>query len=385
MNIFDYLDWRGDLSFTASGLNDVDALIFAWLVYYRFEDLPAEIPENMTLSELAALHEQLHGEFEEVNLSKTFDSAATATWLLACVSRTERFSGVRVGDFAKEQSDAGDEGAETQFAAVSFRFEDGGEPLQVIAYRGTDDSIAGWKEDCYLAISDTVPAQKAALRYFEDTADASPLVLCGHSKGGNLSVFAALFGSEEKVQRIRKIYSFDGPGFSFDMREMPRCALIQDKIVSIVPESSIIGMLLKHGDDYRVVQSKGFGIFQHDAMFWQVVGRNFLYAPKRTDSSVIADKALTDWIDGLSLEERREFLDALFGTLEDTGAVNVSELPEKIAQNGLRSIIRSSMNPQQKKMVKQVLLKLVKAGNAGLYESMVKDRKEPTRLLSETD
>ncbi len=383
MNMLDYLDWRGDLSFAASGPNEVDALIFAWLVYYRFEDLGDENFDGMTLSELAALHERVKGPFQKAGPT-AIDPAVTAVWLLRCASRTERFKSVRIRDFARRQSkggqtDAGqtdapgsaDEMQDIQFAAVSFDAEDGEGGFRVIAYRGTDDSIAGWKEDCYLAISDTVPAQRSALQYLEDTADGRRVIICGHSKGGNLAVYAALFASESRRKDICSVYNFDGPGFCFDMRDLESYALLGDRIVTIVPESSVVGMLLEHENDYRIVESQMAGLLQHDALFWQVLGNKFVYTDKRSESSLIADRALRDWIAGMTIEERREFVDVLFGILEGTGAVRTTELPEKLAQNGFRNLVHSPADRSQKKMVLRVLLKLIRLGNESLYESVM--------------
>ncbi len=442
MNILDYLDWRGDLTFAASGPNEVDALIFAWLIYYRFEDFLDESFDGMTLAELAALHERVRGPFRKINPATTIDPAVTSGWLLRCVSRTERFASVRVCDFLRRQSGedparaerertphsvkrcggdfkdparaeredvphsvkrcggdfkdsaqteresapgtadgtcpeysglsrAADAGEDIQFAAASFILEDGDGEVRVIAYRGTDDSIAGWKEDCCLAVSDTVPAQETGLRYLEDTADGRRALLCGHSKGGNLAVYAALFASEERMKDITSVYNFDGPGFCFDMRDTKRYDRIRERIVTIVPESSIVGMLLEHGNEYRVVKSQGAGLLQHDALFWQVLGNKFVYTDKRNESSFIADKALRAWIDGMSVGERREFIDALFGILEGTGAVRTTELPEKLVQNGFRNLVHSPADRRQKKLVFQVLLKLIRLGNESLYDSVI--------------
>ncbi len=370
MNILDYLDWRGDLSFAASKPNEVDALIFAWLIYYRFEDFEGGEFEGMTLSELVSFHEKMRGPFQKINPAVTIDPAVTAAWLLYCAGRTERFASVRVCGFLKRQSEKSHAGQDIQFAAASFILEDGDGELRVIAYRGTDDSIAGWKEDCYLAISDTVPAQKTGLQYLEDTADGRRVMICGHSKGGNLAMYAALFASDSRRTDICSVYNFDGPGFCFDMRNLENYSLIKDRIVTIVPESSIVGMLLEHGDDYRIVESRNVGLLQHDALFWQVLGNRFVCTDKRNESSLIADGAIRDWIAGMSIEERREFVDALFEILEGTGAVRTTELPEKLVQNGFWNLRHSLADREKKKMVLHVLLNLIKAGNAKLYESV---------------
>ena len=332
MNILDYLDWRGDLSFEAAEINEVDALIFAWLSYYRFEELAsAEELDGLTLRDAAELHAQKFGPFQRINLNTTIQPSLTAAWLLYCTSATERFAPVRIRGFRR----VADHAESIQFAAISFLPGDG---RRVIAYRGTDASIAGWKEDCRLSFLEAVPAQTLGVQYLEDAADGRRTLLCGHSKGGNLAVYAALHASAPRLESIDMVYNFDGPGFCFDTLDQQRYASIRDRVVTIVPESSIVGMLLEHDEEYRIVESQMAGILQHDAMFWQVRGNHFVYSDKLNASSVIADRALRDWIKGMSPDERREFVDTVFGVIESTGAQRLAELPEKFVQSGLRTL-----------------------------------------------
>ena len=333
MNILDYLDWRGDLSFEAAEINEVDALIFAWLSYYHFEELGAADAEldGLSLREIAGLHVQKNGPFQRINLTTTIQPSLTAAWLLHCVSGTRRFSAVRVCDFRR----VADHAEAIQFAAISLLPT---EALRVVAYRGTDATIAGWKEDCRLSFREAVPAQTLGAQYLEDVADGRRALLCGHSKGGNLAVYAALHAPDSRLADIDRIYNFDGPGFCFDTLDAGRYARVRDRIVTIVPESSIVGMLLEHDEEYRVVESQMAGILQHDAMFWQVKGNRFVYSDKLNASSVIADKAMHDWIRGMSPEEREGFVDAVFGIIESTGAQRLAELPEKFVQSGFRTL-----------------------------------------------
>ena len=365
MNILDYLDWRGDLSFKASEPNEVDALIFAWLSYYRLEELEP-LPTELTLRELAELHERNNGPFQPIKLTTTIQPSLTAVWLLHCASQTPRFGSVHIRDFRR----VADHAEGVQFAAVSFQI---GDAARVVAYRGTDDSIAGWKEDCRLSFLESVPAQVIAAKYLEDVSDGRRTLLCGHSKGGNLAVYAALHAPEAMLDSIDQIYNFDGPGFCYDTLESARFARIRERIATIVPESSIVGMLLEHDEEYRIVESQMAGILQHDAMFWQVKGARFVYSDKRNASSVIADRALRDWIQGMSPDERREFVDGLFGIVESTGAQHLSELPEKIVQSGMRTLAATvPLSPQRRKMTLRLLLAVVRAGNAKLYESVMR-------------
>ena len=354
MNMLDYLDWRGDLSFEADGLNGVDALIFAWLAYYRFENLEGAPLDGLTLQELAKLHAQQIGPFEE-NLKSAIKPSMTAAWLLRCASRTKRFAPVRVCDFTK----VADHEQSVQFAAISFLI---GEKHRIIAYRGTDASLAGWKEDCCLSFLDAVPAQVLGLQYLMDVSDGRRVLLCGHSKGGNLAVYAALHAPDARLEDIEQVYNFDGPGFCFDTFKEERHAYIRERILTIIPESSVVGMLLEHDEDYLIVESEKRGILQHDAMCWKVIGRRFVYSEKLNDSSVKLDRALRHWIKGMSTEERRDFVDAIFTIIESTGAKELTELTENILSNSKKMLATATaMSPNQRKATLQMLMELLKA------------------------
>lgn len=360
--MLDYLDWRGDLGFEASPFNEVDALIFAWLGYYRFEELGDADLDGLSLRELAELREQICGPFPKLNPATSILPSASAACLLRAAANTHRFGEARVYSFhGVTDAEAG-----VQFAAVAFLAGD----LRIISYRGTDATLAGWKEDCELSFSESVPAQRLAVEYLEAAEGDRALVLCGHSKGGNLAMYAALYATEARCAAIRAVYDFDGPGFCFDIRDLDRYARIRERTCKIIPESSIVGMLLDHDDNYQIVRSHMAGILQHDAMYWQVMGPGLVRSEKRNASSVIMDNALREWIGGMSNAERREFVEALFTVLEGTGAERTNELPEKILRGGLKSIIEAELRPEQRKMMRRLLLELVRAGNASLYDAV---------------
>lgn len=366
MNVLDYLDWRGDLSFDAAEINEVDALIFAWLIYDRLEALGEGVIDGLTIAELDALRERKLGPQQKVNLNTTIEPSVTAAWLLHAAAGTPRFASVRVQDFKR----VFDAARGVQFAAVSFLI---GDDLRVAAFRGTDDTLAGWKEDCYLAFSQAVPAQTLAAQYVEGTVDGRALVICGHSKGGNLAMYAALYASEARLGDVRRVYNFDGPGFSFELSQLERYGRVRERIATIVPESSIVGMLLNHEQDYRIVESRMPGILQHDAMFWQVQGTRFVYADRRNASSLVVDRTLREWIESMSFDERKDFVDAVFSILEATSATTLSELPERIVQSGFSALAHAaSLSGEKKRMVLRLLLNLVKAGNGTLYESVMR-------------
>ncbi len=80
-------------------------------------------------------------------------------------------------------------------------------------------------------------------------------IMGGHSKGGNIAVYSAMECDSSIQSRIIKIYSHDGPGFKEDILKGGKYELIKDKIYKILPQSSIVGMLLHHQEDYVVVET----------------------------------------------------------------------------------------------------------------------------------
>ena len=354
-NLVDYLDWRGDLTFANAPLNEVDALVFAWISYYEYEKLEAPIV-GRTIAEIAALHEAKFGPFQKIRVR---DAPGTpipsAIWMLHCASLTKRFAGLRVLDFQAVNT------ADTQFGAITIEIVG----RRVIAYRGTDNSLIGWREDCDLSFSEEVPSQKLALEYLNRTDGDDPLIVCGHSKGGNIAVYAAVNARKAQRDRIERLYNFDGPGFCYDIAQREGYRELLPKMDKIVPESSVVGMLLKDDSPYRVIDSKMRGLFQHNGMFWQVLGTRFVEIDRRTASSLILDETLRGWINGMPPEQRRAFTDVIFTVIESTGVKDFAELDDHALLTGRRILsgIRT-LSREQKKMALQLLLRLVKAAKS---------------------
>ena len=219
------------------------------------------------------------------------------------VASNPRFSDIEMGAFL-EQFD-GEE--QTQFAAVTYLLPSG---ALVVAYRGTDDSLVGWKEDFNMAFQYPVPAQATAADYLARVAALwkdVPIVLTGHSKGGNLAVYAAMNASDEVKDRVERIYSLD-------------------RIVKIVPDSSVVGMVLETPERCMVVKSDVEGIMQHFAFSWQMHGGEFDKVEDVANSSVTFNKALNGWLSNLSKEQRERAVDALFAVLEASGAGSISAM-----------------------------------------------------------
>ncbi|MBR3640420.1 MAG: DUF2974 domain-containing protein, partial [Oscillibacter sp.] len=265
-NVMDYLDWRGDLTLRQSPFNDVDNLILAELSFLDFEGVvpPPEEDGSVALADAAeALAARTAGD-RETDMGVLVPDVIPEMFFK--MARTPRFRDMRLRAY-RARLDT--ERAE-QFAAVAVECGDG---AVYLSFRGTDDTLAGWKEDFYLACSDAVGAQREAAAYAAETARRCPrkkLRLGGHSKGGNLAVYAAVFLPKAIQKRVETVWSNDGPGFGKDVLPAPRHARVAPKIRTIVPQSSLVGMLLEHEEDYAVVESSQKGLWQHDGFSWEV-------------------------------------------------------------------------------------------------------------------
>ena len=345
-NIMDYLAWRGDLSFTASPFNAVDNLILSELAY---ADLRGIVPEGgVTLAEAWAAYQR-----EGRDQSRMINDPRP---LLAAAAASARFGPARLDSYADEL----DPEQELQFAAMRFLLADGSAYL---AFRGTDDTLAGWREDFNLSYLPQTPAQRRAAEALDRAAalDDRPLRVGGHSKGGNLALYAAAFCGDTARARLTDIYSNDGPGFNRTLAEDPRFGALS-KAVQIIPEESLVGVLLDNKVRRLVVKSDGQGIFQHNPYTWQVLGAGFVPA-EQGGVSQFMDETLSQWLDGLDDAQRANLTRALFDTLEASGADTFAELTASgLAGAGSVAKALGAMDPALQRDVLSTLRKLADTG-----------------------
>ena len=321
-NLLDYLDWRGDLTLEQAPFNEVDNLILAELSFVDFKGIVPPPGEGDSVP----LHQAAEAFFDTIPAGETIDMGvlvpAAIPDMLRKMAASRRFRDMKLNCFV---SWLDTEKAE-QFAALAIETGDG---LLYLSFRGTDDTLAGWKEDFLLACLPEIPAQKMAVQYVRDVARQYPrkrLRLGGHSKGGNLAVYAGVFCPESVQKRMIAVWSNDGPGFHTDLLDLPEHRRIADRIYSIVPKSSVVGMLLEHEEDYTVVDSNQLGFMQHDGFSWQVLGDHFITLRQVTQQAHFSDQELRGWVHGLSVEQRETFVGALFDVLTASGAVTLTDL-----------------------------------------------------------
>lgn len=335
-NLFDYLEWRGDISFDMDGFNEVDNLVLSIISYMDFTNsVPGDLSAvPITLKDAEQRLTRLKRDHQKLGLiipEKICDFVKLA-------SASKRYSDIKPFYYIeKSDSELG-----LQFSAVTFELPD---KTLFVSYRGTDDTLVGWKENFNMSFTFPVPAQNAAAEYLQTVAASrrGKIRLGGHSKGGNLAIWAAVNAGARLQKRIIAAYNNDGPGFVQKITGTSEYLAIEDRLVTFVPESSVIGMLLEHSESYFIVKSSQTTLWQHDPFSWVIKGNQFVKAKELSDFSRHVDKALSEWLASLPSDERRHITGVLFDILESTGAKTLSDVNAGMLKN-LGTIIKSLNN-----------------------------------------
>ncbi len=352
-NILDYLDWRGDITLRERPFNEIDNLILSCLAYLQMTDL---VPgpggkETVPLADLPARYER--AGYDQSYLVND------ALPLLKKAAVSRRFGNVRAGAYV----DIVDAEKQLQFSAVTWYLDD---DTIYAAYRGTDNTIVGWREDFNLSYMAETPGQQEAVRYLDRMAEetACPIRVGGHSKGGNLAVYAAAFCGAEARARLLTAYSNDGPGFNSAISLTEPYQSVLDKVDLIVPESSVIGILLSNKSDKRIVKSTASGPQQHDPYTWLVRGTEFETADALSVSSVFMDETLDRWIGEMSDDQREQLVSVIFDSMNAAGAATLHELNAR-KWSSYAAILRAVLktDPVRRGSVLDALRKLAAAGS----------------------
>lgn len=301
-NILDYIDWRGDLPFGISPFCDVDALIFCRLSYIPFDNVVPQTFANY-ISMADAVKKVL--ELAE-NEAVTFHDDNDINFLRK-ILESKRFENIDITGYVNIFS----EEIQQQFSAITLMMPDGS---LYVAFRGTDGTLVGWKEDFNMSFTDTVPAQSEAVKYLERVADSlsGKIRVGGHSKGGNLAVYSSAFCDDAVQKRLIHIRNFDGPGFNEKVIAAENFKKILPIVRTYLPQSSIVGMLLEHAEDFTVVFSTGSGILQHDIYTWDVEKDGLVCVDRLSNSSQFIDATLKDWLDSMTMEQREKMIDGIY-------------------------------------------------------------------------
>lgn len=348
-DIFEYFRWRGDLTLENAAFNEVDAVILA-----RFSYLPFGLVESGKIGQVCHRLMACPDIGEKVLLEDDLR-------LAQALSESQRYRDMEVCGFAERL----DEDSQTQFAAMTVKLKKG---LSYVAFRGTDNTLVGWKEDFNMCFG-PVRSQQLAGEYLDEVGKDLPgqIIVGGHSKGGNLAVYAAAFCSEEIQKKITRIYNFDGPGFHDEILQTEGYQRICGLVKTFVPQSSVVGMMLFHEGVYVIVHSGQTGLLQHDVYSWEMERDSFSYVQAVTNSSRFVDSTLKHWLTEVDPQQRERFVDAVYTALLETNAKTVKQMGENKLGNG-KVVLHALRNLEEedRKAVLQALRALARCAKMSM-------------------
>lgn len=356
--VFEYIKWRGDLTFPTVKLGEVDAIMFAMISYINYGKLCHG--EIRTMKDAAASY-CADGKYDKVSLGLIMPSK-NINRCFCEAARAKRYRDALISDF----EDRTDYAKGYQFGAITYHIDGG---RMVVVFRGTDDSIVGWREDCRLAFLDEIPAQRMAVEYLEAVAAKYPnekIYVTGHSKGGNLSLYAAVKCSDAVKDRIVRVYAFDGPGFSSSFFASEEYGKIKEKISVILPQSSTVGTMFEKGDKFTVIKSTNSGLLQHDPYSWELDGPRFIKYKELSRAGKNNEEQFRRRMRKMTTDEKREIVETLFDVVDATGAKTLTEF----SRGGLKkfnTIIKTygGLNKEKREMISEIVLRMIEIKKVG--------------------
>jgi len=365
--MFDYLTWRGDLSFKTSPFNPVDNIILSQLAYMTLDDIVPHPGDKDGISMDLAIriyNEKLHSP-EGLKQTSFFKDDPK---LINAIAASRRFGDCQLFGYVNHV----DTNREIQFSALTIYIND---ESCFISYRGTDISLIGWKENFNMSFKEVIPSQIESVEYIEKMASMvdGPLRIGGHSKGGNLAMYAASQCNKHIQKRITAVYSNDAPGFHDKIINSGGFAAIKDRIYSYVPQSSVIGMFLKQGYDNIVIKSSQSGLMQHDLYSWEVTHNNLVLMEKSTNSSRYVNKTLRDWIDSFDPVRKEQFIEALYLVISKAEITSIHELEVSWFAAACR-IIKSlgHIDNETRKLIRHFLAELFRSAERNFDTLLIK-------------
>lgn len=350
-DIISYLKRKKDYSFSEEPFNEVDALVLSQFIYLKLDDLvpfTSEKRENVMLYDVAN-----RMDYEKVFGDKRY--AKSNKLLLRAMVESRRYRGMQLNYFSSITSIV----AETQFAAITCFLEGG--PI-IIVYRGTDETLVGWKEDFNMFFKEPVTGQNLSEIYLQSVSKLinQKFSLAGHSKGGNFAVYAAMKASDEVQDRIEKVYTFDNPGFRPEILQSVDFNKVRSKISKFIPRSSFFGMFLESEEEYQVVECSSKGVKQHNPFQWQVEDNTFRKGKELDHGSLILKETFNEWLYGLEDDELRCFAEVWYQVLRKANMVTVLDFMKDPAKNlvKLAEVIKET-DEETKECAKEITLSLM--------------------------
>lgn len=308
-NIFAYLKWRGDISFLDSPLNEIDNLIFSAFAYIKLDAIMG-YEEKITMNALYKKY-QSHMKEEAIFKKNQMD-------LFQSLSQSKRFQDVLV----TKCFNIVDKEQDMQIAGMTFVLP--GDTL-FVAFKGTDETITGWKEDFELSY-EIVSAQKKAVEYLDEILSQTrkKVYVGGHSKGGNLAMYASLFCKD--YDKIVQIYNNDGPGFTESVLKTENYQKRKEKMITYIPKASIVGNLLNLDTKTLIIKSSAIGILQHNLYSWLVNNTSFVYVRELDEETKKISIKLNNIIEHIPKEKKKKIIAFVYDCLESLNIYDLEEL-----------------------------------------------------------
>ena len=355
-NIFDYIKWRGDLGLEQSEFNEIDNLILSRFVYFPFEDIMEE-NETVSINELGK-------RFRNMPIDKVRILQKEDIDFFPLMAESKRFGEMKAVKYVNKINLE----EEKQFSAITILMPD---DTIYVSYRGTDNTIVGWKDDFNMSFKSHVASQLDAVLYLQTVSQyyKAPIRVGGHSKGGNLAVYASVFVDEEIKKRIINVYNNDGPGFDDDVTETEKYKEMIKKVHTYIPQESVFGRLLNHEENYTIVKSTQRGIMQHDLYTWQLLGDKFIHLKEVTEGSEFIDKTIKEWLSKTEPSQREQLVEIVFEIINTTEAATFLEIKDKWLSNA-KIILTSYKNidSENKKMIMETISALFRIAKDNFFE-----------------
>lgn len=343
-NLIDYLEKVKELTFDQEPLNILDKVCINEIGYLTYEKwlTPSDLQKTINLHDYA--------EGKDLNPDYSFMVTKKRVELAEAMVRSRRFAGLNLSDYRSVL----DKEVEKQFAAMIFSLPE--LDYQQIVFRGTDDSVIGWKEDFQLTYSREIPAHRSAIAFLSEHLPnlSGHITVSGHSKGGNLALYSAVQSSTALREQIAELLLLDSPGLMKPLLENPAYQELKAKMTVIRPQDSVVGVMLYWEQAAQLVASEGIGIAQHNALLWQVdpENRDFIYVDQPTEMSQRLEGTFQELIEALPNQQLKQVCDLFFDTILDSGIESLDDLGIKTLPK-LGQLLQefSNLTDQQKKVL----------------------------------
>ena len=346
-NIISYVDESAGKTLDVMPFNEVDSLVLCQLSYLDFSDYVGGIEERNVPVDV----NDIFNDSDWEKILKGYWYHSDNKKLFTAFVSSERFKGTKLNYYVNITS----EDEDLQFSAVTYILPD---KSVYIAYRGTDATLIGWKEDLKLGYSEPIRAQELSADYMDRVASyfTGQFRTGGHSKGGNLAVYAAMFASTNTRRRIIDIYDHDGPGFRPEIIKEGHYASIRNRIHKFIPRSSLVGILFENSSDYKVVECWSVGTLQHNSYRWKYKNDAFVYSSMSGKKQKNIE-AINEWLYSLTTSEIDTFIDTVFDIITANDAKSLFDLADDPFGNAISAYNRYREMDQK---TKDMLIAIVK-------------------------